>query len=445
MADDDIAAEARAPGVLPVKEHALREALILEMHARPPEPLVAPERGSHLALLSGELPGAQERDRAHLGLLCARYGAPLPAGEAKHFAADLGAFRVKWERHTEFCTYTFFRHGAFTDPFAHPVIELVPKDWLADLPGQALGAVHFALEPPGAPERSPQELTRIFSGNVYFGSRVAGGAALAWTDLRMHDDRFSRVLVRDVSLSPGQAGRLIQRLLEINTYRLMALLALPLAREAGPVIRRVEKQLVEVAARMAGPGDPEADSELLEELTALAAEIEKAATANSYRFGAARAYYDLVRGRLADLREGRIQGLQMVSEFLERRLAPAMASCVSTAARQEELSGRAARAVGLLRARVDVQLEKQNRDLLESMNRRAKLQLRLQRTVEGLSVAAISYYLVGLVAYALKAMESAGVPVDVDLGTGLAVPVVVGVVWLGLQRVRRALYREGPG
>ncbi|MBE9554955.1 MAG: DUF3422 domain-containing protein, partial [Proteobacteria bacterium] len=166
------------------------------------------------------------------------------------------------------------------------------------------------------------------------------------------------------------------------------------------------------------------------------------ASRNAYRFSAAAAYYALVETRVGELREERIEGLQTIDEFMDRRMLPAMRTCQSTATRQDRLAERVARATTLLRTRVDLAMEAQNRDLLRSMDRRARLQLRLQETVEGLSVAAISYYLVGLVGYAAKGVAAAGLPVPVELVTGLSIPVVVLIVWSALQRVRRRLARD---
>ena len=100
--------------------------------------------------------------------------------------------------------------------------------------------------------------------------------------------------------------------------------------------------------------------------------------------------------------ERKVEGLPTWSSFLARRMAPAMRTCATTEERQTNLSEKLARAANLLRTRVDVELERQNRDLLKSMNERTRLQLRLQTTVEGLSVAAVSYYVVGLFGYLVK-------------------------------------------
>jgi uncharacterized membrane-anchored protein len=101
------------------------------------------------------------------------------------------------------------------------------------------------------------------------------------------------------------------------------------------------------------------------------------------------------------------------------------------------LSAKLARAADLLRTRVDVALQQQNQDLLKSMNTRTLLQLRLQQTVEGLSVAAISYYVVGLLSYLAKAAHDGGLHVEPSLVTAAFVPPVVLGVWWMLRRMRR--------
>ena len=422
------------------QEHDLRYSLVNEVHARPFEQLRPPLRASHIAMLHTE-PGAM-RDHRHVAELCESHGLPVPNEGATHYSADFGAFRLKWEWHSEFATYTFFRGGEFTDPFARPAISRVSEDWLAGLPGELLVAVNIAVEHRDAPERSIGDLGEFLVADSLAGSRMAGGNAVAWTDFRLHEDGFGRILVRDVGLRSRQAGRLVQRLLEIETYRTMALRTLPLAREAGAEITDAAGELNEIAERMPQIEGLEDEKAMLDRLTRLAARLERLASRNSYRFSAAAAYYALVETRVGELREERIEGLQTIDEFMDRRMLPAMRTCQSTATRQDRLAERVARATTLLRTRVDLAMEAQNRDLLRSMDRRARLQLRLQETVEGLSVAAISYYLVGLVGYAAKGVAAAGLPVPVELVTGLSIPVVVLIVWSALQRVRRRLARD---
>lgn len=396
-------------------------------------------------MLSGE--GAAEADRAQVARLCETFGAAPPGEGDNHLMADLGPFLLKWERRTEFSTYTFFQSasqsaiapGYQSDaaPFDAPVIAQVPDDWLAGLPGELLVGLHLDMAPRHVTQRDPEALVRLFGTDDIAGSLVSGGAAAIWMDFAIGADGFGRILVHDRRLRPRQAGRLAQRLFEIETYRMMALLALPLARRYGTELTRVGEQLTDITSRMPAISGVEDEQQLLDEMTRLSAGIEGVAAAASYRFGAARAYYALVRRRVEELREERLEGQQTVNEFLERRLAPAMRTCEAVGQRLDILSERVSRASQLLRTRVDIVLEAQNSDLLRSMDRRARLQLRLQQTVEGLSVAAISYYLVGLVSYAAKAAKAVGFSLDADLVTGISIPLVVGLVGYGVWRVRR--------
>jgi uncharacterized membrane-anchored protein len=243
-------------------------------------------------------------------------------------------------------------------------------------------------------------------------------------------------------MTPTQAGRVLQRLFEIETYRILALLAFPLAKELAPFLAAREHDLSEIANALTGVAGEADEAALHERLTRLAAEIESREASNLFRFGAAAAYYDLVRRRIRELRETRIEGLQTFEEFTERRLAPAVATCAAVAGRQEALAERVARVTQLLSTRVEITRERQAFAVLASMNRRAQMQLRLQQTVEGLSVAAITYYVVGLVGYAAKAAKSVGVAVDPDIAMGVAVPVVAALVALGLRRFRLAIARK---
>lgn len=411
-------------------EHPLRRILADEVHARPFEALRAPLQASHLALR-----GAAGRD--HLAALCARRGVAPPPPAANYLSADFGGFRLRWEAHAEFSTFTVFRCDDPADPFATTALDVVPADWLAGLGGEVLVALHVAVLPVTA---SSPDLTAAFAGHPVIGSRVQG-AARAWTDFRLHGDGFGRALIRDEGLTAGQTGRLVQRLLEIETYRIMALLAFPLAREAAPRLSAVDHDLGAIVAEIAAGGDN--DRPLLDRLTRLAAECERISAATAFRLSAARAYYGIVQQRIAELREERIPGLQTIGEFMGRRLTPAMSTCQSLAERQDALAARVARASSLLRTRVDIALEERNAALLKSMNRRARLQLRLQETVEGLSVVAISYYVVGLLGYLAKGAKAAGASLNPDLVMLAALPLTIVMVWLGVRRLRRAIGHAG--
>ncbi len=429
-------------------DHAWRDQLTREVHARPFAHLEPSERVTHIALYTGE--GGLEAERAHVGELCRRYGKPPPADGANFHMVNLGDFRLRWERHTEFATVAFYareaaplRDDGKLDRFAHMPIERVPRDWLAGLPGELLVGLHLELEARDAPEleQDPETIAGLMQVENFAGAQVSGGAAVVWMNFWVGADGFGRVLVRDMELRPRQAGRLVQRLCEIETYRMMALLALPLARRHGGEISALGERLRAIIEEMSRNEGVESEQRLLGELTDVSATIERISAETNYRFSAARAYHALVQRRIAELREARTEGFQTFQEFMDRRLTPAIRTCESTQDRLDALSGRVARAGQLLRTRVDVTLEAQNRDLLESMNRRAKLQLRLQETVEGLSVAAISYYLVSLIGYLAKGSRSFGLPLTPDQITAISIPVVVALIWMGMRKVRKSLRR----
>lgn len=412
-----------------------RYALADEVHARPYEALETPERASHLAVLVE--PEERSREGEHLSALCARFGAAPPPAGAAHFSAPLGPFRLKWERHGEFSTYTFFVRGLSPEPFSAPAIGFAPPEWVEAIPGRTIVAAHAKLAPAATEPFDAAALAAHFGSNVVVGAEIGGGAGVAFTDFRIRADGFVRFLVLDRRFTPRQAGRMLQRLFEIEAYRVLALLALPLARREGPRVLAIERSLAALTGDIGREGRD--DEHLLAELSRLAAEVEGKVAAGQSRFGASRAYYDLVRSRIAELREGRIPGLQTIEEFMARRLGPAVATVEAIARRLTDLSERVARASSLLSARVDIARERQNQSLLASMDRRARLQLRLQETVEGLSVAAITYYVVGLVGYGAKALRASGVPVDPDLVTGIAIPVVALLAALGVRYVRRRI------
>lgn len=415
--------------------HPDRDLLAGELHARPPQPLASPVTISRLAQL---IEPGDDRAAAgeHLALLCRRYGVTPPAPGADYVLADFGRFTLRYERHTEFDGWTFFRPGpdaGVPDPFDETAIEAVPRDWLSGLPGRTLVACHIAiLRTAGEDEPPPPG---CFAPDNLAGSSMTGGAATAWTDFRLGPDGFTRLLLQDHGMSPALTGRLAQALWEIETYRLLALLALPQARSCSAELNRASMRLVALAAGLAGLDKLDEERAALEELTDLATTIERLAAETADRFSASRAYHALVGRRLQTLREERLHGLPTLAEYLERRLDPAVATVEATGTRLAALSVRCGRAVDLLRARVAVAQEAQSQRQLEVLADTGRAQLRLQETVEGLSVAGISYYVLSLLGYAIKPFEFGGW-LKGEIIVAVLVPVIAGLVWTRMRRRR---------
>jgi uncharacterized membrane-anchored protein len=422
-------------GVVLPADHPDRALLAREVHARPPESLETPSRVTYVAVLVDR--AEREREWQHVAALCRSFGVEPPASDASHFAASLSDVRLKWERHGEFSGFTFVVAGRSPTPFSDPPILRLPAGWLAGIPGRTLFAAHAKVVAMGEREPDAQFLAQHFGEQIVVGAEIGGGAGYAFTDFQVHDDGFGRFVVVDRSFTPRQSGRMVQRLFEIEAYRMMAMLALPLVRPVSGRIVADEQALTELTTALAAGGAD--DEALLKQLTRLAAELQGTVTRTEYRFSACRAYNELVKARIEELRERRVPGIQPIGEFMSRRFSPAVAACTSTAQRLRQLSERVGQASALLSTRVDIVREQQNQRLLESMNIRAERQFRLQQAVEGLSVAAITYYVAGLTGYIAKALKGAGLHIDPEITVGVAIPFIALACAWALHRAHQRL------
>ncbi len=419
--------------------HPLRARILGEVHARPFRSVTSPRAFLHFAFETP--PAAAAADRAFLESFCLRHGGDGPGPERKVHHVKVSGGTLRWEQFTEFTSYTF----DIALPAGSQAFGPLPDDPFGAgfrPPGEMMVATRLDLVTKEMIAADPRGPLAGFQDIWVSGSQVADGTALALTEFRADRDGMTRILVVDRGLHPHQAGALVQRLLEIETYRTFAMLGLPEAQAISPVIGAIEKRLVEITAETRRTSGLDQNRKLLADLSQLTADLEAAAAASAYRFGASRAYDQIVSLRLESIGEDPYEGYPTWASFLQRRTAPAMRTLETLRERQADLSTKLGRAANLLRTRVDVELEQQNRDVLQSMNRRARLQLRLQQTVEGLSVAAISYYVVGLFGYLAKGLTVFGLRLDPAYVTAAAVvPAVLGVWWT-VRRIRRRHVRE---
>ncbi len=428
---------------MPLLDHPDRVRLANELHARPFPMLPVPCRVSHVAVSAP--PEDQSAARQHVLDLCNRFGAPMPADGAPQHNLDLGRFRVKWEWHTEFLAFTVLAGPAAPAhvPFADPAISLLPKDWLDGLPGTILAAIHVhgeTVEEGSAdlgPSRTiPAHLAPHFSSDSLIGGSFFDDTARFWGDFRIHEDGFMRFAVRTMpGFEQALMGRIAQRLIEVETYRAASMLALPTARGVWPRLNEIDRSLAEATAAVGSDGTV-SERKMLDRITELSARIETITAENAYRLDASRAYAEIVWRRIEVLSASPLPGHMNLKSFMARRYDPAMRSCEATRSRLATLSERAERAATLLRTRIDVTLEEQNREVLASMNERSARQLRLQETVEGLSIVAISYYAVSLAALLVTPLAKA-IGVSATGAKALLVLPVVALVWMFVQRVKR--------
>lgn len=443
----------------PLTRHSLE--LHQELHARPALPARSPCVVSYWIQhgMAGEVADAA------LLQLCRSVGAAEPMPGVRHARVQGPQWQLKFERHGEFVSWQVNRPLDLQplqgdEPLQRQQLQAI--DALQELPaaflqclagpdaGQMLAAAHVLLLDARHEEGAATRLARLLRGASSQGDDSAalmgatigdGRSAALLTPLQLGADGFTRYYVLDFDLPPDQAAREAQRLCEIEAYRMLAMLGFPLAQQEAQRLGALEQELQTAVDAMSQAGAGGDDSQAFAALTRLAAEAEHAAARTRYRFSATRAYHAIVQQRLADLREQRMPGVQTLGGFLARRFAPAMAFVESTERRLSDLGERVNRALALARVRIEAQREQHNQELLRLQAERQHEQLRLQRTVEGLSVVAISYYALGLVGYMAKALQKLpGLPAWVpgaDALVAMAVlPVLAMVAW-GLRSLRR--------
>lgn len=450
-------------------DDALRAALHDEVHARPPVRIRLPALVVHIAVLNSGV--SRDEECAHLRRLSGQAGLDVAELAGNFKLLRLGGAVLKWERHTEFTRYALVQplphdaalHAAFhaglsagTGADAHdaaaPRLDALAIDnaWLRAIPGRTVAAVklalvHGALDDPQSLLARAQRWLGSEAVAASLTGRSPGGAhhSLVVTDFALRADGFEHLLVvAPASTTEMRAGRITQRLLDLETYRLMALRALPAAKALAPELGDAEATLATLTAQL--EAGQVSDQQLLEQLIALAARLERATAAHDYRFAATRAYDTLVAQRVAELREAAIPGVQMLGVFLQRRMNPAIATVAAGERRLASLSQRVERTSALLRTRVDIATEARSQQLLAKLTRGQELQLRLQTTVEGLSIAAISYYVVSLLLYGAKAAKAAGLAINPEMAAGALIPLVLWAVWRTTRRIHARLHAGAP-
>lgn len=440
-----------APRLLPPDDEQ-RVLLHNEVHARPSARIRLPALIVFVAVLNEGV--SREQECEHLRRLPEQADLPLDSLQGNFLRLRFAQHTLKWERHTEFTRYSLVQAlpadaglGAAQPDLLRDLA--LPPGWLASIPGRTVAAIELVMLNADWPEPTPAaqaalmaQAQRWLGRDSLVASQLGGGHSWALTDFALRADGFERMLViAPPETTETRAGRISQRLLELETYRLMALRGLPVAKALSPLLADAERRLAAITAQLENKSTSE--QALLDELVALAAGVERATAEHTYRFSATRAYDTLVSQRLTELREKAIPGTQTMGEFMQRRLSPAMATVAATAQRLASLSERISRASDLLRTRVDIVTEAQNQQLLEKLTRGQELQLRLQTTVEGLSIAAISYYVISLLLYLAKAGKAAGLPLHPEMAAGALVPLVLWAVWRTTRRIHERLHRDG--
>ena len=437
-------------------DHPLRTVLHEEVHARPPVALWPKDRILNQAFL---LKGSDRQQQIDwINAISEQSKQPIDPNHGQTFRIiELRPAPqrviIKWELHGEFSSISAIiqQDQLMTEApiksrvrLENEINELLTKLMIKPMHeagGLRISAIDIAFEDRGL-FKEADEVSHLFSGNTLIGSTILiSKKAQLWTDLQVNEDGYISFLVPHAGMGSRQAGRVARRITEVEIYRMASMLAFPVAKSLSGPLRNAEAELSELSKEISMAQNQESaathqDGEFLERISTLASKIEEWISEHGLRFTAAEAYSQLTAKNLEELSEASLPGVQTLSEFMDRRFAPAMSTCSWTQRRLRELSDRISRTTQILRTRIEFVNESQTQELLASMDRRAKIQLRLQETVEGLSVLVLTYYAVSLIIYMAKGVKELGLMVPAELIGGASAPIIAYGIY-ALNKLRK--------
>jgi len=437
-------------------DHPLRTVLHEEVHARPPVALWPRDRILNQAFLLKSTDRQQQLD--WINAISEQTKQPIDPNHGQTFRiVELRPAPqrtiIKWELHGEFSSISAIvqqkdliveasiktRQGIENE--VNDLLKKLSIKPMHEAGGLRISAIDIAFEDRELFTEA-NELAHLFSGNTLIGSAILSSQkAQLWTDLQINQDGYISFLVPHAGIGSRQAGRVARRITEVEIYRMASMLAFPVAKGLSDPLRNAEAELSELSKKIStAQGQetvtPNQDGEFLEIISTLASKIEEWISEHGLRFTAAEAYSQLAAKNLEELSETSLPGVQTLSEFMERRFAPAMSTCSWTQRRLRELSDRISRTTQILRTRIEFVNERQTQELLASMDRRAKIQLRLQATVEGVSVLVLTYYAVSLIIYMAKGAKELGLMVPAELIGGASAPIIAYGIY-ALNKLRK--------
>lgn len=383
----------------------------------------------------------------------------LPNVPSKFWVAEGKDMIIRYECHTEFISLTLIypqkielKNKNSPNLFDIKFLNILPLNFLKNFPGKHFLSSWIEMSPSGYIFK-PSDIESYFFHDNFAGSRVAEGGAKVFMSFK--SDRtnflglgFRRVFIQNKSLRTRRTGRLLQRIVELETYQVLSLLGLSKVRKESFNLSKLEKNITEITKSVSKTVKKNLDKKSisypdyqkdLNELSYVIAKIEEISSSTNYRLSATFAYYKLVEQRLKDLREERLESFQTNDEFLSRRLLPAIRTCEAFSSRLESLAIRAQRADNLVRTQIEMGVQIQNKNLLESMEVRARAQLRLQETVESLSIVAITYYIIGLLSTLVDPINFEKVFFNKQIFLALCVPIILILIWYIAKIVRKKI------
>lgn len=425
--------------------HPHREQVLAENHLRPFLPVEFPSRVSFLSFLRS--PGEASRMASLIAELCMSHAITPPDDKGQHFHANFGLFQLRWEKHTEFDSLQIYDGQAFDEErpspgYDQPPFELLPADFVNNLPGTCFlaGHVNITLGNQEADKGVKQHCEGLIDHKI-MAAHMGGRRLSLITDFSKHKDGFQRFTVVNHTANAFETGRNVQRLVEIETYRALVLLANPLIRAQEPELSRLSQSLTDIARQIETSAGSAQARDMLDQVLVVESELNKLQAVTAYRLSATEAYAPLVIERLDRMKEDKIPGYQRYSSFLLRRFSPAERNAANLTLRIASVQQRSQRIVNLLQTKLSVEVGQQNQQLLTKMEANARQQYQLQHAVELIGAVAITYYAVSVLGVALKPLELGSLAAWIKAGS---IPLfLIGTV-LASRWLRRGLESSHP-
>ncbi|WP_114563138.1 DUF3422 family protein [Ephemeroptericola cinctiostellae] len=414
---------------MPIKP-PMQSNLYHETHARPYLTVGTPSVVGHVLFWKG---GTHSKTLWHIAQsLIAQYYPILTGTTAPFFEYECASHRLRFEQHTEFDTLTL------TQPLRtiHGIDQVNPLDLLDPTQLQACSqdllvktlvyVVPDAISSIGIDSGTFEHPQLQAIMDPKYGAYVLEKRAAVFTDFDLDTKGFSRFVIANQSLNDSTVGRVVTRLLEIENYRIMALIPLEAARAVSRSLAGMDAHLAQLLNQLTQTSDEPVQRELLAQLLEIAKNIEHHRNQLSARFNASQAYYDLVQFSYGKLYEENFGTLQRLQTFIERRLGPAIRTCTSVKLRLEDISQRVDRIAELLQTEINLQIQVQNTAMLSGMHQSTRMQLKMQKTVESISIVALTYYALGVLGYLFAGIVPSEYKTMVM--TILVIP-VAGLIW----------------
>ncbi len=403
-----------------------------ELHARPLPDVGVNSTVFHLAMFRGDVTIQQERQ--HLDGLAKTLAASIQSAGDSHLQVRIGGSCLRLEFHTEFTEYTFITN-VLSDFASESTIDIISNEWIEQIPGETINRLRICVEQI-SDYGAEADIEKRFNSESLVVANVSDAQIRVWSDFQVSPQGNTQILLQCKTDDKDRIGRAVQRLIDIENYRMLAFIGLEKAREISVPLSDIERKLESVMHAFKDIDSIVGEKAMLADLINLSADVELMKARSMNRFRATDAYSEIMSDRLGELREGKVEGVFSISEFLMRRSVPAFRTCRASRDRILDLSLRISRAAELLRTRIEAQIEEQNQQLLRSVDRRASLQNRLQLTIEWFSVFAISIYLLQLAKFLLDAANEYLSWLNVPLSLGVLAPVVLVGVGAAINTIR---------